>query len=138
MLSFIKSLLRTGGAAATMLLAGCASNNSQPSLPPTQAAMRQELIGNWYKSQAYVRGEKRPPAGDHIEYRADGTCTYYITSGPYQENLESSSRESWPGHWRLEGTMLYRNWAPNWHFFAGHGPGNGEIVRLTSEDMILR
>ena len=139
MLSFFKSLVRNAGATAAILLVGCASNSSQPSRPPTETAIRQELIGDWYKPQAYVRGEKRPPAGDQIEYRADGTCTYYITSGPYHEIQEPSpARESWPGHWRLAGTKLYRTWAPNWHFFAGHGPGNGEVVALTSQEMTLR
>src|SRR5690349_8779648 len=139
MKTLIRSVAQLGKVMAAVLLAGCASNDSRPSLPPTHAALKQELLGHWYKPQAYVRGEARPPAGDEIEFRANRTCTYYITSGPYNPNLEPSpGRESWPGHWRLEGTKLYRTWAPNWHFFAGSGPGNGEIVSLTSKELTLR
>jgi hypothetical protein len=139
MKTLTKSLAQTAVFIVSILILGCASNGAGPSLPANEAGIRQKLIGSWYKPQAYVRGEERPPAGDQIEYRTDGTCTYHITSGPYNANLQSSSRaESWPGHWRLEGTKLYRTWAPNWNFFAGHGPGNGEIVKLTSEEMILR
>jgi len=134
-----KSFARTSGAMICLFLAGCASDGSRSGLPPTEATIKQKLIGSWFKPQAYVRGEKRPPAGDEIAYRPDGTCTYYITSGSISENqITSSERESWPGHWRLDGTKLYRTWKPNWHFFAGQGPGNGEIVTLTSEEMTLR
>src|SRR5689334_13263467 len=99
MKTLIKSVAEIWGITIWMLLVGCASYDSQPRMPPTQAGIRQELIGNWYKSQAYVRGESRPPAGDEIEYRPNGTCTYYITSGRLDPNrTPSSARESWPGH----------------------------------------
>ena len=101
--------------------------------------MKQALIGRWYKTQTYVRGEERPPAQPEIEFRANGTSTYHITASDYDPNLRGfSPRESWPGHWRLAGTKLYRTWEPNWHHFAGRGPGNAEIVQLTSEEMKLR
>ena len=136
---FINFVGQCAGAVVVMHFTGCANIGSEPLLPPTEAAMRQELIGRWYKPQTYVRGEERPPTQPEIEYRADGTCTYYITGGQNSSNFQPSlSRESWPGHWRLKGTKLYRNWESNWHYFAGHGPTNGEIVELNSEEMKLR
>ena len=136
---FFAFLDQSVGLLAPMLLLGCANVGSQRALPPTEVTMRQEMLGRWYKTQAYVRGEKRPPEQPAIEYRADGTCSYFLAGPQDNSNLHPSlSGEAWPGHWRLEGNKLYRNWAANWHYFAGHGPGNGQITRLTSEEMELK
>ena len=126
------------GLTMLMPLIGCANLGSEPTVPSTAAAMKQELLGRWYKPQTYVRGEERSAQQPAIEYRADGSCTYYLSSNDNPKIQTSRSHEAWPGHWRLKGTKLYRMWEPNWHYFAGRGPGDGEIVQLNSEEMKLK
>jgi hypothetical protein len=130
----VQAVLLTFG----ILQISCVTNAPEPSLPSTEAAINEKLIGHWYRPQAYTQGKKRPPVREEIVYRADGTCTYYFTSGTLNPNGEPlQNRDPREGKWSLEGNKLHREWKPNWHFF-GAGPPSGEITKLTSKEMWLR
>jgi hypothetical protein len=123
---------------AATWLAGCADAGSTARLPTGEGALRQALLGDWYKPQTFVSGEKRPQQQPAITYRADGSCTYYLAAGSDQQPGNPSPwNKAWPGHWHLEGTKLHRTWEENWQYFRG-GPDNGEILALTSQEMTLR